>query len=112
MARLLPEAEAALLDTERFDGFLDNTKEMCSRGSRGPYWDGRVFLGDWGFDCARIETPVSLFYGAEDGNVPLQMGEYYRDAIPSVAFTSYAGEGHLIMYTRASEILGQVAESF
>jgi pimeloyl-ACP methyl ester carboxylesterase len=101
----LSNDEAALLSTPRFDGFFENFGEMTKHGSTGAYWDARVFLEDWGFDCADIDGPVALFYGTEDSNVPIQMGEYYRDAMPNSTATFYEGEGHLIMYSRAKEIL-------
>jgi pimeloyl-ACP methyl ester carboxylesterase len=102
---LLPEDELALLDTPRFDGFFENFDEMVKNGSRGAYWDARVFLGEWDFDCTDIEIPVSLFYGTADQNVPIQMGEYYRDHIPGSDATFYEEEGHFIMYSHAEEIL-------
>ncbi len=108
---LLPDEELALLESPRFDGFLDHLDEMVKNGSEGAYWDARVFLGEWGFDCEEIEMPVSLFYGTADRNVPIQMGEYYRDAIPSTEATFYEGEGHFIMYSRATEILNSLTPS-
>jgi pimeloyl-ACP methyl ester carboxylesterase len=108
MGSLLPDAEQAMLDTPRFAGFFDNLGEMTKYGSKGAYWDARVFLGEWGFDCADIEVPVDLFYGTEDQNVPVQMGEYYRDTIPNSSAVFYEGEGHFIMYSRAREILDRL----
>ncbi len=108
---LLPDEELALLESPRFDGFFDHLDEMVKNGSEGAYWDARVFLGEWGFDCEEIEMPVSLFYGTADQNVPIQMGEYYRDAIPSTEATFYEGEGHFIMYSRATEILNSLTPS-
>ena len=105
---LLPDDELALLETPRFDGFFENLDEMFKHGSEGAYWDARVFLGEWGFDCADIEMPLSLFYGTADQNVPIQMGEYYRDAVPTTEATFYAGEGHFIMYSRAKDILSSL----
>lgn len=107
---ILPEDELALLDTPRFEGFFEHLDEMVRNGSEGAYWDARVFLGEWGFECEDIEIPVSLFYGTADQNVPIQMGEYYRDAIPTSAATFYEGEGHFIMYSRATEILSSLVE--
>ena len=109
MGSLLPDDELALLETPRFDGFFENFGEMVKNGSEGAYRDARVFLGEWGFDCADIKMPVSLFYGTDDKNVPIQMGEYYRDAIPDTDATFYEGEGHFIMYSRANEILRSLA---
>lgn len=105
---ILPDDELALLDTPRFEGFLENLDEMVRNGSEGAYWDARVFLGEWGFECEDIEMPISLFYGTADQNVPIQMGEYYRDMIPDSDATFYEGEGHFIMYSRAKEILGSL----
>jgi len=102
---LLPRDELAMSSTPRFGGFFDNLGEMTKHGSQGAYWDARVFLGDWGFECAAIEMPVALFYGTEDRNVPIQMCEYYRDTIPESTPTFYEGEGHFIMYSCAAEIL-------
>ena len=104
----LTDDELALLETPRFDGFFENSGEMVKHGSEGAYWDARVFLADWGFDCADIEMPVSLFYGTDDRSVPIQMGEYYRDAIPTTEATFYRGESHFIMYSRAEEILNSL----
>jgi pimeloyl-ACP methyl ester carboxylesterase len=106
---ILPDDELALLSTSRFDGFFENSGEMVKYGSKGAYWDARVFLGEWGFDCADIEMPVALFYGTADRNVPIQMGEYYRDAVPTTEATFYKDEGHFIMYSRANEILSSLA---
>lgn len=105
---LLPDDELALLDTPRFDGFFDNFGEMVKNGSQGAYWDARTFLGEWEFECEDIEIPVSLFYGTVDQNVPIQMGEYYRDEIPNSEATFYEGEGHFIMYSHADEILSRL----
>ena len=48
---------------------------------------------------------VHLWYGEADRNVPLQMGEYYKHAIPECDAVFYRGEGLFIMYSRAAEIL-------
>jgi pimeloyl-ACP methyl ester carboxylesterase len=53
--------------------------------------------------------PVSLFYGTDDRNVSIQMGEYYRDAIPKAEATFDEGARHFIMYSRANEILRSLA---
>lgn len=104
----LTDDELALLETPRFDGFFENLAEMTKHGSEGAYWDARVFLGEWGFECADIEMPVALFYGTDDRSVPILRGEYYRDAIPKSTASFYQGEGHFIMYSRADEIVNSL----
>ena len=104
----LTDDELALLETPRFDGFFGNSGEMVKHGTEGAYWDARVFLTEWGFDCADIEMPVSLFHGTDDRSVPIQMGEYYRDAIPTMAATFYQGESRFIIDCRAEEILNSL----
>jgi pimeloyl-ACP methyl ester carboxylesterase len=104
----LPETELELIDTPRFEGFFEGLGEMVKNGSKGAYWDARVFMNKWGFECSEIEIPVSLFYGTADMAVPIQMGEYYRDTIPGSVANFYEDEGHFIMFTRAKEILGSL----
>lgn len=111
MTSLLPPNEAALFDEPRFDGFLENLGEMTKHGSRGAYADAKAFLGTWNFECTDIQTPLFLFYGNADKNVPPQMGQYYRNAVPNSKLILYEDEGHFIMYTRAEEIFKSLGSS-
>jgi pimeloyl-ACP methyl ester carboxylesterase len=110
MASLLPSKEIAMLDDSRFDGFFDNLGEMTKHGSRGAFVDAKAFLGKWDFECADIEMPLFLFYGSTDKNVPLQMGQYYHDAVSNSALNIFEDEGHFIMYSRAEEILKSLSK--
>lgn len=101
----LPKAEVEMVSRPEFAGFLDGMSEMLRSGNRGAIWDARVFTSPWRFQVEDIRMKVHLWYGEADRNVPLQMGEYYKRAIPECAATFYPGEGHFIMYSRAEEIL-------
>jgi pimeloyl-ACP methyl ester carboxylesterase len=101
----LPKAEVEMLSRPEFVGFLDGMSEMFRSGNRGALWDARAFACPWEFRVEDIRMKVYLWYGEADGNVPLQMGEYYKRAIPECGATFYPGEGHFIMYSRAEEIL-------
>lgn len=108
IAGTLTDDTAALLDTARFAGFDEHLGEMVRDGSKGAYWDARVFLGSWDFRCEDITAPVTLFYGGADRNVPLSMGEYYRDTIPGARAAFHEGDDHFLLYSRADEILASL----
>ena len=101
----LPKAEVEMFSRPEFDGLLDGMSEMLRSGNRGAIWDAKVFTSPWQFQVEDIRMKVHLWYGEADRNVPLQMGEYYKRAIPECDATFYPGEGHFIMYSRAEEIL-------
>ena len=101
----LPKAEVEMLSRPEFAGLLDGMSEMFRSGSYGATWDARAFIRPWEFRVEDIRTKVHLWYGEADRNVPLQMGEYYKYAIPECHAMFYHGEGHFIIYSRAEEIL-------
>jgi pimeloyl-ACP methyl ester carboxylesterase len=101
----LPKAEVEIVSRPEFAGFPDGMSEMFRSGKRGALWDARVFTSPWEFRVEGIRMKVHLWYGEADRNVPLQMGEYYKHAIPKCDAMFYPGEGHFIMYSRAEEIL-------
>lgn len=56
--------------------------------------DLQLYAGDWGFDLA-LDVPVGLWYGRADRFVPVAMGRYLMDAIPTAEAHFYPDFGHL-----------------
>ncbi|KAM0718777.1 hypothetical protein Q7P37_005848 [Cladosporium fusiforme] len=56
---------------------IEFNKEHYRQGVEGFMGDGRVFTSDLGFrlEDVRPEIPMQLWYGSQDTNVPLRMGE-------------------------------------
>lgn len=62
----------------------------------------------WGFPLQDITTPVHLWHGEEDRNTPLAMARAMAAAIPNCCTTFLPGEGHLFLFERWGEILGDL----
>ncbi|MFB6085121.1 MAG: alpha/beta fold hydrolase [Halorientalis sp.] len=54
-----------------------------------------LFGRSWGFDLGSISVPTWLWYGKDDTVVPLAMGSYLADAIPTAEAHFYPDLGHL-----------------
>jgi pimeloyl-ACP methyl ester carboxylesterase len=66
--------------------------------SEGPWgWvdDDLAFLGDWGFDLAAIERPVTIWQGPEDRMVPYEHGKWLAEHVAGAQPRLLDGEGHL-----------------
>jgi pimeloyl-ACP methyl ester carboxylesterase len=66
--------------------------------SEGPWgWvdDDLAFLGDWGFDLAAIERPVTIWQGPEDRMVPYEHGKWLAEHVTGAQPRLLDGEGHL-----------------
>ncbi|WP_049898366.1 alpha/beta fold hydrolase [Halococcus agarilyticus] len=89
-------ADADLWRGEVGQVLLESDYEAVSRHGYGPLADElAVFAGDWGFDLGSIDVPVFLWYGRADRIVPLSMGLYYAERIPTAEAHVYPDQGHL-----------------
>jgi pimeloyl-ACP methyl ester carboxylesterase len=55
---------------------------------------------------SRTRAAIRLFHGEIDDRVPLHHAEHLVRVIPSSHLTVYPGEGHMIIFERAEDILG------
>ena len=85
-----------------------NYREAFKQGYKGPELDLKLYTDDWGFSLKKINHPVLLWYGEDDKNVSVKMGEYYHQQLPNSTLTIYPNEGHLISRTHVEEILKQL----
>ena len=82
-----------------------NYREAFRQGYKGAELDLDLYTHDWGFELNKITVPTFLWYGADDKNVSVKMGEYYHQQIPGSKLIVYPGEGHLVSRTHVEEIL-------
>jgi pimeloyl-ACP methyl ester carboxylesterase len=86
---------------EPFLGFnLEGFKRSIGQGIWGWFDDDKAAYGDWGFDPARIEVPLTLWHGADDRFVPAAHTEWLAARLPAASCHLLAGEGHVSMYVR------------
>ena len=80
-------------------------REAFVQGQGGAADDLKVTVGVWGFQLEDITVPVHLWVGTEDQSVPPGIMADYRTRLRLSSYSEFPGEGHLIFYTRAEEIL-------
>jgi pimeloyl-ACP methyl ester carboxylesterase len=80
--------------------------ETADRGPEGYARDLFVlFVSPWGFAPEEIPVPTQIWHGDRDPAVPLGVAKFYERTIPHNTLTVLPGEGHLILWSRAQEIL-------
>ena len=57
--------------------------------------DDVAFLGDWGFDLATVERPVTIWQGEQDRFVPPAHGEWLAGHVAGARRRVRADHGHL-----------------
>jgi pimeloyl-ACP methyl ester carboxylesterase len=50
-------------------------------------------------------VPARIWHGDRDPAVPLAVAEFFARTIPDSSLTVVRGEGHLVLWARAEEIL-------
>ncbi|HVY95789.1 MAG TPA: alpha/beta hydrolase [Solirubrobacterales bacterium] len=96
----ISKADQAVLS----DSFLDFQLDGCGNVARDGIWgwfdDDYALWGDWGFDPARIEVPVSIWHGGEDLFIPFSHGRWLASHIPRARPHLLPEEGHLSLWAR------------
>jgi pimeloyl-ACP methyl ester carboxylesterase len=92
---LLADADRRCMTGE----LLEHEVRSWRRTGEGDVWgwfdDDVALFRDWGFDLARVESPVTLWHGAEDRMVPVANGEWLAERLPDAKLRLVGGEGHI-----------------
>ncbi|HEV3478614.1 MAG TPA: alpha/beta hydrolase [Gaiellaceae bacterium] len=70
-----------------------------------------LFVSPWGFSPEEIVVPTLISHGDRDPAVPFAVAEFFAHTIRRSSLTVYPGEGHMILWSHAAEILAGLAES-
>lgn len=87
-------------------------KEAYRRGSTEILDDMRVLTSSWGFELDEVDYEgVRFWYGTEDTNAPLEIGQYMVERLPKATLSQFRGDTHLtIVYNHAEEILSDLLQ--
>ena len=109
MRREMAPADVKLLDQPRIVKTLfHDAAEALKQGARGVTWDLLLYTRPWGFRLDEIKTPVHLWHGEADITVPPRFGRVIAATIPGCRATYWPDEGHLMMISRASQIIDTI----
>ena len=85
-----------LSDTDTMKSFLASTREHFRQGTDAWMDEFRLVTSPAGFDLGAVRVPVQLWYGRQDINVPLSIGEEIARRLPAgVAEMHVEDETHI-----------------
>jgi len=93
----LPEADRKIFDDpQTLSKFIKGGAEAFRQGSKGAYYEGRIYVKSWGFNIEDIspKLKVYLWHGEADSMIPVAMGREMCRLIPNCKGYFYPGEGH------------------
>jgi pimeloyl-ACP methyl ester carboxylesterase len=97
----LPAPDRAIAAESNFQaGFVHMLREAFRNGTRGSFHESLLAVTDFGFRLQEIQTPILLWHGEADQNVPVAMARYVESAVPQCEAKFYPDEGHLSLFKR------------
>ena len=96
-AKKFPEADRKIFDDPQILSlFVKETAEAFRQGSKGAYYEGKIYIRSWGFNLEDIspKLKVYIWHGEADEIVPVAMGRGMCKLIPKCEGKFYPGEGH------------------
>jgi pimeloyl-ACP methyl ester carboxylesterase len=86
--------------------FRASLLETVARGPEGYAHDLYIlFVTPWGFRPEQITVETGIWHGDRDPAVPLEIGRFFGRTIPRSSLHVLPGEGHLLLWTHAEEVL-------
>ncbi|MDX2380564.1 MAG: alpha/beta hydrolase [Acidimicrobiia bacterium] len=106
MTNPLPPADVEIITRPEIrEAMLVDIATRHPTRARAAAQDFALFARPWGFELDDISTPVSLWHGDEDVNVPFAHGQRYVDLIPGASLNAITGAGHMLFVDHAPAIL-------
>ncbi|MBI4760183.1 MAG: alpha/beta fold hydrolase [Chloroflexota bacterium] len=102
---LLPKPDRVLLITNPMlqHGFVNTVREATRQGTRGAHHESLLAVTEYGFRLQDIQTPVIIWHGEKDKNIPVEMARFAASAIPNCEAKFYPNEGHLSLFKKHAE---------
>lgn len=110
---LLPPPDRPIVANDPLfqQGFIRMVREAMKQGTRGAFHESLLSVTDFGFRLQAIQTPILLWHGEADQNVPVEMARFAESVIPKCEAKYYPNEGHLSLFKKhAEEIIRTLAD--
>lgn len=96
---ILPAADLAVMaQPGRTEINQQILREVMRQGNKGPVWDMRLIAREWDFNLIEIRSPLTLFHGEQDRNVPVGLVRQMVDSLPCAELITYPEDGHISTY--------------
>lgn len=111
--RFSPDADRELLSRPEFKAmFLDDLLHGGSRRMEAPFADLSLFVRDWGFRVADVQTPVFWWHGDADSIIPYSHGVHMASLLPNATFYTVPGQSHLSTLSDAVNMLDTLLDAW
>ena len=90
----LPDIELIENRSEIIDIFARAATEAHRNGIQGDAWEWQLYVNPWGFQLKEITTEIKLWYGRNDQQVPIGMGQYLAKELPNADLVEVEDGGH------------------
>jgi pimeloyl-ACP methyl ester carboxylesterase len=108
--QMLPECDAAVVSRPEIHANLVAEAATFNFATlRASIQDMAICIRDWGFALQEIETPIYLWHGELDRNVPVAHAYHEARAIPFATLHLCPGEGHWLLVDHMAEVLPAAA---
>lgn len=106
--KTLPTADYVVLKSPgRMKKSCEASIEGLRSGTRGAAWDIQLYFRKWDFSLDEIRMPLTLFYGEEDMNVPLDLTKRVAATLPTIKLVMYPNEGHISVVVNQIEAIAK-----
>ena len=110
LRRMLPECDLAVVSRPEVRRTLvAGAAAFNSATLRASVQDMAIDMREWGFALGAIDTPVHIWHGDLDRNVPIAHADYLAEIIPDATLHHCPCEGHWLLVDHMPEVLTAVA---
>jgi len=97
IADMMPSSERrAISSPEIAEVFMDSAYEAFRSGTDGVVMEQRLLARDWGFAVRKVDAPVWLWHGEEDGASPVTMARWLAAELPKCRPRYLPGRGVIV----------------
>jgi pimeloyl-ACP methyl ester carboxylesterase len=107
---LVTEVDRAAITGGVADYLAAEFREAVRTGVDGWLDDDLAFVRDWGVGLDELQTPVTIWQGAQDLMVPFAHGEWLAANVAGARARLLPGEGHISLVGRFEEIVDDLLE--
>lgn len=108
--QIMGEPDQAILKNPKVMEVIENMfTEAFKNGHQGVAHEiSKILVQDWSFDLKEIKTPVEIWQGEKDNNVPKDWAVLMNERLPNSTLTLFPEEGHLIIFEHAEQIFSRM----
>ena len=105
----LPPPDYAVLEAPgRMEIYRQSAIEALYQGTRGATWDVQLYLRQWDFSLNEIQMPITMLYGEQDKNVPLDLARQIAANLPQAQLMIFPNEGHISVAINQIDVIAKV----